>query len=287
MRRRRYLLCLGAGLTGCVSRGPASTPTRSRTTTPSDARTADPTTTPSGTRTAVASDRRTLESNEPYRTAAGWRVRVTVFRARRGLVAVGDPRDEPVVPADRQFLEVGVETRGDGAPPPEDLCLSAAVDGEYPFEDCPVRIEAVDPDRLGTVQALPVPLEFGGAGAAVVWRRTDGPNVRWGVSDRTLAALRRPPAFVVEDVAVPDVAAEGETFDVEVTLHNAGRRADWFVAELGVASASGGRAVELACGAGETLTKTRELTARFGGNEALTVRLDWGLDAIERRVERA
>jgi hypothetical protein len=278
MDRRRYLVLLGAAASGCTGRRSAPGTPRSET--------AAPTTTPPGTRTAADSDRTTLESNEPYETGEGWVARVSVYRARRAIVAAGD-QPAPVVPADRQFLQVGVTTRGDGAPAPEELCLAAAVDGESPDPACTARLEAVRADRVGRLQAVPVPLQFEGDRAAVVWERSDAPTVRWRVPAATVDALRRPPEFVVEGLEVPETAQDGETIEVGITVRNEGGRKDWFVAELGLASTPGGEALELAYGAGESLTKPRDLVADFRGGDDLVVRLDWGLDAVERRVRRA
>jgi hypothetical protein len=191
------------------------------------------------------------------------------------------------MPPDRQFLQVGVETSGPGAPAPADLCLAATVDGERPVGGCPARFDAAG--DAGSLQALPVPLSFDAApdSAAVVWDRPDASNVRWRVGDRVVDALSRPPAFVVEGLDVPDAVPAGEAFEVGITLRNAGGRRDWLVADLGLASAPGGETLELACGAGERLTKPRSPVADFGERDELTVRLDWGLDAIEATVARA
>ncbi|MFB6161269.1 MAG: hypothetical protein ABEJ61_08865 [Haloferacaceae archaeon] len=277
MRRRRYLALLGAGLAGCANRDGDAAPAAT------DA-TAAPTATPPGTRTAAES--RTLENNEPYRTPDGWRLRVNTLRVRRGVIVHGDPHDEAVVPPDRQFLQVLVSTDGTGAPAPGDACLTATVDGERRFGDCTSRLEAVPPRRLGELHAVPVPLPTAAERAAVVW--TGGSRrVRWRVPASTVAALGRPPAFVVESFAVPGRVPAGEPFEASLTVRNEGDRADWFVAELGLASAADGTNLEVAYDAGERRTVTRELTARFGGDDALTVRLDRGRDATERTVRRA
>ena len=282
---RRALLRLGGGallggLAGC-----AGAPAGGTASEPSEAPAA-PTRTPPGTRTPASPDRTTLESNEPYRTAAGWTVRVAVFRVRRGVVAAAPDGGRPVIPRDRQFLQVGVETSGPDAPAPVDLCLAATVDGERPVEGCPARLDAAG--EAGSLQALPVPLSFETApgSAAVVWDRPDAPAVRWTVGDRTVDALARPPEFVVEGLDAPDAVPPGEEFEVGITVHNAGGRRDWFVAELGLASAAEGEALELAYGAGERLTKPRSLVADFGGSDELVVRLDWGLGASEATVAR-
>ena len=287
MKRRRYLALLSAGLAGCGglrSDAPETTPT---TTANASAGDATPTGTPSGTRTPVDPERRVLESNEPYRTADGHVVRVSIYRARRGIVEAGTVHDRPLVPADRQFLQVGVDTNGEDAPDPEDLCLAATVDGERPYDGCTARIEAVGGDRRGKLQAVPVPLRFDGDAAAVVWRRDGAPDVRWTVSDRTLDALGTPPEFVVEEFAVPETVADGEPFEVEITVSNDGRRTGWFVAEVGPASRSDGLDVEIPYDPGETRAVTRELRASFGDGDEMPVRLDWDRDAIEKTVRRA
>lgn len=191
------------------------------------------------------------------------------------------------MPPDRQFLQVGVETSGSGAPAPEDLCLAATVDGERPVDGCPARLDAAG--DAGSLQAVPVPLSFESApeSAAVVWDRPDAPNVRWTVDDQTVDALANPPEFVVEGLDAPDVVPAGEAFEVGITVHNRGGRRDWFVAELGLSSAADGEELELAYGAGERLTKPRSLVADFGGADELVVRLDWGSDAVEATVARA
>lgn len=283
MNRRRYLAVLGgatAGFAGCVDSDDAATTVEPET--GADA----PTTTPAGTRTPARSESTTLESNEPYRTPDGWTLRVAVYRVRRGVIEWGTVHTDAVVPEDRQFLQVGVRTDGEGAPDPSELCFVAEVDGERPYEGCTSRIEAV-PDRLGQLHGVPVPLPSEAQSAAVVWRSGDGHEARWLVDGTTVAELARPPEFVVEDLSVPKRVADGEEFEVEITLRNDGEREDWFVGQLGFAAASFARDLEVPLDAGERVTVPRTLPARFGESDELTVVLDWDLDSLTRTVTRA
>lgn len=286
MKRRRYLALATAALAGCT--GSESEGTPPQTTTTSDASGETPTKTPTGTRTPVDPEKRVLDSNEPYQTVDGQTVRLSIYRARRGIVEAGMVHNRPLVPEDKQFLQVGVKTDGeDGAPDPEELCLAATVDGERPFEGCTARVEAIDSDRQGTVQAVPVPLAVQGEEAAIVWQRADAGPVRWVVPDRTLASLHSPPEFVVESVSVPETVPDGEPFDIEITVSNEGGRKDWFVAELGLAAYSDGLDVEIPYDPDETRTVSRELTANFGDSDELLVRLDWDVGSVEEAVQRA
>lgn len=289
MDRRHYLGGLATILTGCAGqRGstPATSKGPTETSSPTTAARTTPAPTPPEARTAVPPDETDLASNTLYRTGEGWIAGVAIFRARRAIVAGTATDGEPVFPPSKQFLQLGVDTYGAAAPAPDSLCLAAAVDGDRPFEGCPAH---VDPggEPFGTLQAVPVPLEFDGESAAVVWDRQDAPAVRWRVGSRTLDALRHPPNFVVKDLVVPEAVAENDRFEVGIDVQNTGERKDWFVAELGLQSETDGMNVELPFRAGERNTPTRELTADFGGSDELTVRLDWGLDAIETQVEKA
>lgn len=287
MQRRRYLALVGTSVAGCVGRRSDATPVDEATSANTSRESGTPTETQPGTRTPGDPEQRVLESNEPYRTANGQVVRVSIYRAQRGIVEAGIVHDRPLVPDDRQFLQVGVETDGDDAPAPGELCLTANVEEKRSFDGCTARIEAVDGDRRGKLQAIPVPLEFDGDAAAIVWDRENGENVQWSVPDRTLADLRTLPEFVVEDLTVPETATDGEPFEVGITVRNDGGRKDWFVAELGPASLSDGRDLELPYDPGETRTVARELRASFGDGDEMLVKLDWDRDSIEKPVRRA
>lgn len=284
MNRRRYLALLGASVAGCVGRQTEGTPVG---TTSSNSSEEVPTKTPPGTRTPVDPEQRVLDSNEPYQTATGQTVRLVIYRARRGIVEAGMVHDRPLLPDDKQFLQVGVATDGDDPPDPERLCFTATVDGDRPYEGCTSRIEGIDNDRRGKLQAIPVPLSFDGDTAAIVWEREGAGNVRWTVPERTVTALREPPEFVVEGLSVPETATDGEPFDVEITVRNDGGRKDWFVAEIGPAAHSDGHDMKVPYAAGEKRTVTRELRASFGDEDEMLVRLDWDRDSIEKSVRRA
>jgi hypothetical protein len=284
MNRRRYLAVLGgatAGLAGCVDSDDTATTVEPET--GADA----PTKTPDGTRTPASPESTTLENNEPYRTPEGWTLRVVVYRVRRGIVEWGTVHTDAVVPEDRQFLQAGVRTGGEGAPDPSELCIVAEVDGERPFEGCTSRLEAVSREKLGQLHAVPVPLPTDADSVAVVWHSGDGHEARWRVDGTTVAELDRPPEFVVEDLAVPDSVADGEEFEVDITLRNDGGRKDWFAAELGFASASDAMDLEIPLGVGERVTVPRTLTAHFAEGDEATVVLDWDLDSLSRTVMRA
>ncbi|MFB6068334.1 MAG: hypothetical protein ABEJ90_00210 [Halobacterium sp.] len=286
MYRRRLLALAGlaAGGSGCLDSAPdGDAPARS---TPAggtgDATERAPTTTPPGTRTPAT--RRTLASNEPYRTARGWTLRVRTYRVRRGVLAHRPDGFAVSVPEGRQYLQVGVETSGAGAPPPRDLRLAAAVDGQLPFGPRTSVLEAVPADRLGTVQAVPVPVPFSGRSVSLRWTPPDQPPVEWAVSDRLTDRLAVRPDLRAS-LDAPEQTA-GDRIPVTLTVGNDGRRDDWLVARLALAGAAE-RPVELAVGAGETRTVERTLPAAFGDDGRATVVLDWGLDAVRRTVERA
>jgi len=132
-----------------------------------------------------------------------------------------------------------------------------------------------------------VPLSFDGERATVVWHRPDARDISWRVSDTKLTALRQLPAFVVEELSIPDTAEDGETIEVGITVRNDGDRKDWFVAALGHSNISGDTHLEIPYDAGEKRTVPRDLTVRFSDADALTVRLDWGIDAIEKQITKA
>lgn len=124
MKRRRYFVLATAFLAGCAGRESKRTPAET-----------------------------TTSSDIPGQTVDGQTVRLTIYRARRGIVEAGMVHDCPLVPEDTQFLQVGVETDGeDGAADPEELFLAATVDGEWPFDGYTARVEAIDSDRQGTVR---------------------------------------------------------------------------------------------------------------------------------------
>lgn len=284
MNRRRYLALLGATttLSGCVgTEGPGTA------TEPGASGTPAPTMTPDGTRTPASSEATTLESNEPYRTPSGWTLRVAVYRVRRGIIEWGTVHSDAVVPEDRQFLQAGVRTSGEGAPDPGELCVTAEIDGKRPYEGCTSRLEAVSRGRLGQLHAVPVPLPTDADSVTVVWKSGDGHEARWRIDGTTVAELARPPEFVVEDLAVPETVADGEEFEAEITVRNDGQRKDWFVAELGFASASDATDLEIPLDVGERVTVPRTLSAHFGEGDELTVVLDWDLDSLSRTVRRA
>lgn len=141
-------------------------------------------------------------------------------------------------------------------------------------------------DGPGVVLALAVPVgdyddgEFGvGLGG--------GDSVHVPVPDEALAAIADPAAFEVHDLAVEDPVG-GDELDATVTVENVGGTDGRFLAELGPTSVSDSPEVDFDVGAHEERREEVSVgLALPSGVEEATVRLDWGVDGLERTVSVA
>lgn len=196
-------------------------------------------------------------------------VTVSDLAVRHGMVTFGSVHPDPLWESGAQFLLATVSVTGEVDP--ANLRVTATADT---LSERPDRYYGFAPDASASVQPLGfvVPTDPAPTEAAVVWH---GPRtVRWPVPDELVRALGRAPDFSLKDVSVPESARPGGTLDVTFTVANDGARDGRFLAELGNAAMSDQPEIELAVPAGETVTATRSVEARFVEGE-LTVRFQW------------
>jgi len=148
------------------------------------------------------------------------------------------------------------------------------------------RYAGFAPDAPESVQPLgfAVPTDAGISEAAVVW---NGPReVRWPLPDDLVAKLASAPEFSLDGFRVPETAREGVAIDVELDVANTGDRDGHFLAELGNGAISDQPEIGVAVPAGETVTASRPVEARFFDG-AMDVVCRWEGGVRRRPVEPA
>lgn len=257
---RRSLLGVLATLplAGCLSTDSPTTTTAATST--SDSLTATPTATPS--EPAIRQPGESFETDDLT-------VTVSNLAVRHGMVKAGTVHPDPVWTDGAQFVLADVAVAGDSDP--TDINVTATADTLDERPDRYFGFASESPDsvqRLGFV----IPTDPAPAEASIVW---DGPReVRWPLPDALVAKLGRAPDFSVEKFDVPDSAQAGTAVSVTLEVTNTGVRDGRFLAELGDAAISDQPEIEVSVPAGETVTATESVDARFAEGE-MTVVLRW------------
>lgn len=272
---RRALLGTLATLpvTGCLGLfDDTSTPTA----TPTDPATPTPTATPSPTPSEPA----IRQPGEAY-VADDVGMTVSDLAVRHGMVTFTGAHPDPTWVDGAQFLLAAVTVAGERNP--ADIDVTATADT---LAGRPDRSLGFAPDAADSVQPVgfAVPTDAAISEAAVVWH---GPReVRWPVPADLVAKLGRAPEFSLEDIRAPGTAREGADIEVELDVANTGDRDGHFLAELGNDAISDQPEIEVAVPAGETVTATRTVEARFfDGEMRVVLRWEGGLE--RRSVEPA
>ncbi|WP_232687569.1 hypothetical protein [Halobacterium zhouii] len=113
---------------------------------------------------------------------------------------------------------------------------------------------------------------------------TGDASATWQLDARTLEDMAHAVSYSVTSVSVPDSVARGDSYDVDVTVENAGSAAMRFLARLNPAGVSP-TTVEFEVPQGETKTNTTTVTASVAeGTEEFDVSLDWGVDSTTKTI---
>ncbi len=250
-----------------------------------------PTDRPGGTATPTADDEATTATptpSGPVRRQPGdayetneLSVTVSDLAVRHGMVTFEGVHPDPKWVEGAQFLLATLGVDGEQDPATLDVTATAnTLDGR------PDRYAGFAPDAPESVQPLgfALPTDAGISEAAVVW---NGPReVRWPLPDDLVAKLASAPEFSLDGFRVPETAREGVAIDVELDVTNTGDRDGHFLAELGNGAISDQPEIEVAVPAGETVTASRPVEARFFDG-AMDVVCRWEAGVRHRPVEPA
>jgi len=194
---------------------------------------------------------------------------VRAYRAASFLrvpVVLGDLSGEPVTDADANArIRDGASTSIDGG-----ASITAHLDHAH--------------DGPGVVLAMAVPTGEYASGEV----RLDlgaGNSIHVPIIRSALAAFADPPAFAVHGLAI-DEPIEGDSLHATVTIENVGGTAGRFLAELGPTSVSDSPEFHFDVPSHEEVR--HDVSVPFtapGGSGDATIRLDWGVDQLERSVE--
>lgn len=223
-----------------------------------------------------------LDPDDSYSTDASWSLTVDDVAVRIAVVDTGTIHPDPVWAEDGQFVVADFTVEGRDAPDPANLNVTCRVDtGDalgwtYVDADGP-RDESSQPIGF-EVPSSPAP-----TAGAIVWAPDEGPEVRWTLSEATLANLARLPEFELKSFSVAD--APGDEVDATLTVANVGDGDGVFLAEVGAGAMSDQPEVEIAVPAGETRTVTRRVLAGSPNGGPTRVVLRWRDTKIERTVE--
>jgi len=298
--RRRALLVGGASaLAGCGFSVTSSDQSGGDTPTPTETTRQSPSATPTPTSTQTHQQTETpthtpdtpvrLTPGEEYETSAGWSVTLHTVRIQRYVVQHGTAHPRHRWQPDAQFATAAVTVSGTDDPGPTDLDLAVEADVVEGRSDR--LILASDESTAGTERlGFPVPFSPPPTTGAFVWRRSDGPTVRWEFSPEHLDVLARPPEFEVREVTAPERVAADTEFPVTLAIANVGERDGTFRGGLGLTAMSAPPLIAVDVPAGTTRETTRSVRAHFGDSATLTVRLTWGdwwdKDELTRTVQR-
>lgn len=295
MQRRRLLAslsALGAGLSiaGCLGSESPGTPTPDEAT---EATATEQTTetTPPATETTTTSSETTIEPTtlalgETFETPEGGTVTVHDVRVQR-TVYTQFPHVDPVTRPGEQFV-VADATLSDN-----ELfrAFSVAADGQVFDVGTTDALAAPFEEPEGELFGVPVPAPLDAERAAVVWSDEDdrgdenGASARWSLSADHRRALANPPEFTVEEFAVPEEVEGGSSFTAALTVANSGSGDGTFRAELGATTISDTPEIQVEVPAGETVSAERTVEPHYPGDaDELTVRLNWGIESVERTV---
>lgn len=259
-------------LTACLGAdrfGPATSAT------PTDSPTSDRTT---ATPTASPSDPILRQPEESYETD-DVTVSVSNLAVRHGMVTFGSVHPDPIWTEGSQFILATVAVEGSEDPVKLDVTATADT-----LDERPDRYYGFAPNTPDSVQPLGfvVPTDPAPSEAAIVWH---GPReVRWPLPDGVVTKLGRAPDFSLEGLTVPESAREGMSLRVTLKVANRGDRDGRFLGELGDAALSDQPEITIPVPAGETVTATRSVGARFTDGE-MTVLLRWE-GGVQRRTVR-
>lgn len=212
-------------------------------------------------------------------TASGGGKRVTVSNPRVQHTFVYDNGvwREVMGEGGNQFLVVDVDAEGfDRA---WVSLFDVAVDGER--LDVDAHAVTGDAEVVDGPVAFPVPVASADE-AAVVWKRTVRPAVRWRVPADSIADFAHAPEFRVRDVTF--TAEDG----LGVAVENAGDRDGTFRLRISAAHVYDiSHVATWAVPAGDTVTRrvpTDELSS-VDSEGGVTLELDWGTGSMERTFE--
>lgn len=202
---------------------------------------------------------------------------------RHGVTKFGTVHIDPTWEDGVQFVVADVAVDG-GGPDVADLDVAVETDTLDRSGRIYVHAEA-NADETRQRFGFAVPTDPAPSEAALVWRRDDGPAVRWPLDADAVRALGVAPAFAVESFAAPE-ATTGAEIETTLTVRNDGGRDGRFLAEVGDAAMSDQPEFTLDVPAGETATGHPHVPAHFGSDDRLTVVLRWENGSEERRVRR-
>lgn len=258
--------CLGNSSPGTAT---SATPTDSPTT---DQITATPPATQSGP--IIRQPGETYETDDIAVTVSG----LTVYH---GMVKFGSGHPDPIWKEGSQFVLASVAVEGDDDPATLDVTVTADT-----LEERPDRYYGFAPDTPESVQPLgfAVPTTPTPSEASIVWH---GPReIRWPLPDELVTKLGHAPDFSLKGLQVPESARQGTSLSVTIEVANSGNRDGRFLAELGYAALSDQPEIEVPVPAGETVTVTESVDARFTEGE-MTVLLRWEGGVQRRTVTQA
>lgn len=283
MERRDALRWMGAAsalaIAGCLvdgdTEGSGSGPNDK--TTPTETLTPDqstPTSTPPSSGSAHCQPGESYEVNDIA-------VTVSDLAVRHGMVTFNSVHPDPKWVDGAQFILATLTVEGDRDPANLDVTATTNT-----LDERPSRYFGFDPDSSESVQPLgfAVPTDPVVSEAAVVW---NGPReVRCPLPEDLVAKLGRAPDFSLEGFRAPETAQDGEDFDVELDVANSGDRDGYFLAELGNGAMSDQPEIEVSVPAGEVVTATRSVGARFSDSR-MEVVLRWEGGIQQRSIAPA
>lgn len=262
-------------IAGCLSGGdteePAAESDMTATPTPDQS-------TPTSTPTPEGPIRR--QPGESYE-ATDITVTISDLAVRHGMVTFSSPHPDPTWVDSAQFLLATLTVEGNRDPANLDVTATANT-----LDSRPDRYLGFDSDSPDSVQPLgfAVPTDPDISEVAVIW---NGPReVRWPLPADLTEQLGHAPDFRLEAFRVPKTAQDGQSFDVELDVANDGNREGYFLAELGNAAISDQPEIEVSVSAGESVTATRSVEARFFDGR-MEVILRWEGGSQRRPIEPA
>lgn len=283
MVSRRTLLgqvgTLVTGVTaGCLSGQHRSESTETSTQSPSATQ---PSTTPSQT-SATPSTIQSLTVGDSVALPAGQST-VQQVRARRLITPLdaSGVHTQVVGTLNRQFVVVSLTATD----PVTHQTARDAVSLSLPPETYQPASHYFPPNDFGGFDvAFSVPAPTDATTGELVWKTDTETVAQWSLPNSVLQALRSPPQFTVESLAVPSHVSAGASVTAQITVTNTGRGQGLFRAELGPTTISDSQMVEFRVDAGQTLTQTVPVRIPTNADESVTVVLDWGVNRLTRTL---